>query len=245
LAGGAKLDGLQSNDVLAYSPTDEKSRAVLFADGSVQRVRRDEFSALTNRRQSSLELAENSPGQKLAGMPATLAVAAPAPGEPAGAGGAVNEAAAAAARSVSGVVSTTGEFASAASSHNLMNDKSSPAQNATAFKTEAATNTLQSNSNNFQRFVQAATAKNPPVLASFEVRQNGNAISVVDRDGSIYSGTLQPVELALQDDLSKAKETADKPAFSETVKKDLGVVANAQPPAQNYFFRVAGANRSL
>jgi len=31
---GQKLDGLPSNSVLAYSPTDKKGRAVLFADGA-------------------------------------------------------------------------------------------------------------------------------------------------------------------------------------------------------------------
>lgn len=225
LAGGAKLEALQSNDVLAYSPTDEKNRAVLFADGSVQRVRRDEFSALTNRSQQSVELVENSPSRKLAETPATLAVAAPAP---------------------AAVPPPAGEFAAAASSHNLMKEKSTTVQGAIIFKTEMTTNTLQFAANNSQRFVQAATAKNPPVLAAFEVQQSGNAISVVDRDGSIYNGTVQPVELALQDDLSKAKEAADKPAvLLDAAKKDLGFAGNIQSPAQNYSFRVAGANRSL
>ena len=31
-------------------------------------------------------------------------------------------------------------------------------------------------------------AKTPRVLAGFEVQQNGNAIAVVDRDGSVYTG---------------------------------------------------------
>ncbi len=79
VAGGANLDGLQSNDVLAYSPEDKNGGTVLFADGSVQRVRHDEFSALTNRDQSSLALAENSPTRKLNGTPAALAAPAPPP----------------------------------------------------------------------------------------------------------------------------------------------------------------------
>lgn len=45
-----------------------------------------------------------------------------------------------------------------------------------------------------QRFVQTAlkTGVAPPVLASFELRQNGSAIAIVDRDGSIYNGFIAP-----------------------------------------------------
>jgi hypothetical protein len=253
VAGGTKLDGLQSNDVLAYSPEDKKARAVLFADGSVRRVRREEFSALTNRGQLALALAENAPGRKLNETPVTVAVAAPAPaaappaaGEPAGIGGSADGATAPSASSVLGAVSTTGEFASAAASHNLAAGRSAVAQNSTVFKSELATNSIPLGLSNSQRFVQIATTKTPLVLASFEVQQNGSRISVVDRDGSIYNGTLQPAELAFQDDLSKGKAVADvRAGLPKTAQKDLGVAGNGLASAQNYSFRVSGANRSL
>jgi len=130
---------------------------------------------------------------------------------------------------------------------------STVAQNSFAFKNLAQPNDARFglNNNNSQRFVQAAAAptRTPAVLDSFEVQQNGNAIAVVDRDGSVYNGTLQPVAPAVQDGLAEAKEVADKSAvFSDAAKKDAvlaGNAGNVQSQAQNYFFRVAGANRSL
>jgi hypothetical protein len=131
-------------------------------------------------------------------------------------------------------------------------DDSAVAQNSFAFKALAQSNAAKFglNNNNSQRFVQAAAqTRTPAVLDSFEVQQNGNAISVVDRDGSIYNGTLEPVELAVQEEPAKAKEVADKSAvLSDAAKKEAflaGNAGNVQSPAQNYFFRVAGANRSL
>ena len=253
VAGGANLNGLQSHDVLAYSPEDKKARAVLFADGSVERLRRDEFSALTNRGQSALALAENSPSRKLNETPATLALAAPAPaaappvaGEPAGISGIVNGAVAPSGRAVSGAVATPGEFASAATSRNATTGGFAEAQKPAVFKSEAPGNSLQFGLNNSQLFVQTKAPKKQPVLESFEVQQNGNAFSVVDRDGSVYNGTVQPVGLALQDDLSQTKEAADRSAvLADAAKKDLGLAGNAQSQSQNYSFRVSGANRSL
>ena len=249
IAGGANLDGLQSNDVLAYSPEDKNGGTVLFADGSVQRVRHDEFSALTNRDQSSLALAENSPTRKLNGTPAALAAPAPAAAPPlagalAGISGIANGEIAPSTGAVSGVITAPGEFA-AATAHDLAAEKLPAAQNSTVFKFELTTNALQLEMNNSQRFVRTAAKQNPPVLESFVVRQNGNAISVVDRDGSVYNGTLLPMELTLSDNISRAKDADKSSVVQEAKQKNLGLVLNAQAAAQNYFFRVAGANRSL
>jgi hypothetical protein len=96
-------------------------------------------------------------------------------------------------------------------------------------------------SNNSQRFRQivAVAAKTPPVLASFEVQQNGNALAVVDRDGSVYTGSIQPEIPAVQNQaLAVAPSPSDK-------TKDLGLAQNGQVAAQNnYFFRVTGQNRT-
>ncbi len=74
--------------------------------------------------------------------------------------------------------------------------------------------------NNSQRFVRTAAKQNPPVLESFVVRQNGNAISVVDRDGSVYNGTLLPMELTLSDNISRAKD-ADKSSVIKRQNKRI------------------------
>ena len=319
-AGGQTLDELRSNDVLAYSPEDKKGRAVLFADGSVQRFGREKFSELTNRGRPEIALAENrlrreqtkelSDAVAPSSAPAP-AVVPPVAGEFAGIGGSMNGVAAQSLASAKPATTATGTLTvnngnvhsflargsgaagsgdqlsyglradSAASPAVVSGNKwglksdtsgavaglpaatapavasatvsetgsSAVAQNSLYFKSLAQSNAAQfALNNNSQRFIQTAAvaAKTPPVLASFEFQQNGSALAVVDRDGSVYNGTLQPVELALQDDLSKAKEPADRRAGDfETMQKDLGVVRNTLSPAQNYFFRVSGTNRSL
>ena len=97
-------------------------------------------------------------------------------------------------------------------------------QSAARFQGELAAKALPAGAANSQRFVQAATDKSPPVLAAFAWQQNGNAIAVVDSDGSVYNGRLQP---------------------AESLTKDIGVVSNVPAAAQNFSFRVTGANRSL
>lgn len=251
VASAGNLGGLQSNNLLAYAAKNQTDRATLFADNSAQ-PRRDEFSTITNRSQPALALAENAPSQKPNEAPAPVVVAAaltvappPVAGEPVVLAGTVNRVAAPPPGSVSGAVAATEGFASAASSRELRAAKTAPAQNATQFKSELAANVSQSATKNSQRFVQTRTKQIPPVLDSFELQQNGDRISVVDRDGSIYNGSLQPVDLVIQDDLSKAKEAADKTGVLQTAKKNLVVGGNAQSSAQNYYFRVSGANRSL
>jgi len=97
-------------------------------------------------------------------------------------------------------------------------------QSAARFQGELVAKALPAGAANSQRFVQAATDKSPPVLAAFAWQQNGYAIAVVDSDGSVYSGLLQPIE---------------------SLTKDIGVVSNVPAAAQNFSFRVTGANRSL
>jgi hypothetical protein len=95
------------------------------------------------------------------------------------------------------------------------------------------------------------------VLDSFTIEQSGNQITVVDKDGSKYSGFIQ---LASVNDESistvRQQPAAGAPAKVATapqrrafVATDTGAaVAPARlPPSapQNYFFRVTGTNRSL
>ncbi len=76
----------------------------------------------------------------------------------------------------------------------------------------------------------AAIATNAPVLlANFQVQQNGNAIRIVDADGSVYDGALQ---LARADLLTNAIVTGTPPA-------------SPLPTGPNYYFRVTGTNQTL
>ena len=86
-----------------------------------------------------------------------------------------------------------------------------------------------------------------PVLTSFEVEQNGNELRVVDNDGSVYAGQLQPSQ-------SKTKSTLAAPAKSGLFKpptsnatESAAAKFSATPPTGPglYFFRVVGTNQSL
>jgi hypothetical protein len=72
-----------------------------------------------------------------------------------------------------------------------------------------------------------------PVLSSFQVRQNGRDIEIVDRDGSVYMGYLQPVTATGEPDAKPAAEVA-------------GPLPEAEPGGNlGYSFSVSGTNRSL
>lgn len=87
-------------------------------------------------------------------------------------------------------------------------------------------------------------SKIPVVLASFAVEQSGADLRIVDKDGSIYRGYVEPAKPADSSTaaavpgsyLTAAEKTPTRPA------RDL----NALPAAtRSYFFRVVGTNRSL
>jgi hypothetical protein len=76
--------------------------------------------------------------------------------------------------------------------------------------------------------------KTSPVLASFQVQQNGNSIRVVDADGSVYEGSLQSAMPAP----AAAEPVQDQPQRKISTGSELQT-------AQTYFFRVAGLNQTL
>jgi hypothetical protein len=259
LAVGGISANSQSNHRLAFSPEDKTDRATVFADSAAQ-TPRDELSAPTNRRQTALAVAENAPREKFAAAPAPVAAppvvaatvpAAPSPvaGEPTVLSDSATRTAPRPPGSISGMAAAPGGFAAAASARELKAAKMVPAQNTTKFKSELAADASPSGTKNLQRSVQTVRPKNLPVLESFELEQNGDRISVMDRDGSIYKGSLRPVELVAKDDLSKSRTAVDKPGLAALRNNNSGGAGNvqqaAQPSAQNYFFRVSGANRSL
>jgi hypothetical protein len=93
----------------------------------------------------------------------------------------------------------------------------------------------------------SASAQAAPVLQSFQVLQNGDAVSVVDRDGSVYQGSVQAATEA------ERKEPAPNlppggtpvPPQGETTAGQL--IETKQLAAQNYhyLFRVVGMNQTL
>jgi hypothetical protein len=266
-AGGEKLDELQSNSVLAYSPVDKKGRAVLLADGNVQRMNTAQFDEAARRGlvpqitppvlagkssevASRSELAANRPAAAVAPVTptGTLAANGVARDFTDGGGGGANGFG----HGVENLGAIGGQAAAPAASSPSNGDlltlaEREPPEQKQLFKATGQTDTGLSNlSNNFQRFRQtlADDAKTTPVLASFEVQQNGNAIAVVDHDGSVYTGSIQPEIPAAQG------ETLTAVPLPSEKTKDLDIAKNEQQAAQNnlaqnnYFFRVAGQNRT-
>ena len=87
-----------------------------------------------------------------------------------------------------------------------------------------------------------ASAQATPVLQSFQVQQNGDAISVVDWDGSIYNGSVQSETATIRNEPAPAESPATPP---QSQTKAAQVAGDQQQAVQNYFFRVAGINRTL
>ncbi|HEX9047140.1 MAG TPA: hypothetical protein VF988_08935 [Verrucomicrobiae bacterium] len=266
-AGGAAMDKLQSSNVLAYSPN-AKDRSALFADGSVRRVRREEFGELTNGTSPLLAVTESgvTPAPAKAAAPpapatapalVTESAALPPPAAAPGAsGGGIATATPAASRSTSapaGMISKGGPVAAksgpmtgtlAVAGQTMERDQAVLSQNVFKFKAEQGAANGSAMANNSQRYQQIANKKLPALLNTFEVQQNGSQLAVVDQDGSVYSGSVEPVPVVAKEDLGGAKGAAVKPGASDLFQNRFGL-ANNQSAAQNYFFRVSGANRSL
>jgi hypothetical protein len=102
--------------------------------------------------------------------------------------------------------------------------------------------------NAFQNSV--APSQTLPVLSNFQVQQNGNALRIVDQDGSVYvgswrlanqvanNGVVEKQRLQNSDNQSTAKT-------SQTSAPPAVALADNLQAAQNYIFRVHGMNRTL
>ena len=92
----------------------------------------------------------------------------------------------------------------------------------------------------------SVSAQMAPVLQSFQMVQNGDDLSVVDRDGSVYHGSVQIAATKDNEaEIIPSNEAAPlaKPAQFQAI---MDRSKTRQPPAvQNYYFRVAGVNRTL
>ena len=88
-----------------------------------------------------------------------------------------------------------------------------------------------------------------PVLANFQVQQNGNAIRLVDQDGSVYEGSLQPMYQKTED---QSELDANRRAMQNAVtvvaglpSQQITAAQDALQLAQTYFFHVYGTNRTM
>ena len=295
---GKKLDEVSSNTVLAYSPADEKGRAVLFGDGRVETATGTRFAELTNQKPLELARADKSARKQLAeAPPATVTVAQatpalPPPGPakvelartedkfkadnleanaPSAAGPAARQPEVAKSQPVAtpapigavsgsfgGAEKTTSARSSLSANLPALADSDAVARDKSFYRLTMQTNLISSVVTASQSFAQlgVSTAQNrfrnnvapaqaTRVLQSFQVQQNGDAISVVDDDGSVYDGTVQPETAAIRNEPARMETPPGAVALRQNRDRAGQAIENQQQAAQNYSFRVAGMNRTL
>jgi hypothetical protein len=301
--GGKKLDGLQSNTLLAYSLADKNGHEVLFADGRVETVTSTHFAELTNQKPLEFALADQSARERVVETPPVTAPAAaaipalPSPsqektkfilaknesnaselgmnarrlGEPAGRQAELAESETKKPEPVvmpapiGGTVGFVSGVGQTTSVNGLISGESPTVENSDALAQNRPFDRLASQTNSghlflaaSQNFVQAGvyslqnlfknnsvSAQTTPVLQSFQVQQNGGAISVVDQDGSIYHGSLQLANATAGYEPVPTVSAAAPAAPPQSRTQAAQLAGNQQQAAQNYFFRVAGMNRTL
>jgi hypothetical protein len=111
-----------------------------------------------------------------------------------------------------------------------------------------------------QTEVIAAARKNTlpkPVLVTFQIERNGNQIRVVDKDGSIYEGTvINEEEFAAAADAEGKTESTDKlnetaglagaaPPSAPAITIQKVKVIPIRVPRGQFYFRVSGTNKTL
>ncbi|HEU6447759.1 MAG TPA: hypothetical protein VFV23_04905 [Verrucomicrobiae bacterium] len=217
LGAGKDLDNLESNDVLAFSPANKDQHAILYADGRVELADKKRFEALTN--QAPMQLALRKTETVANGLPVSAAAPMPPVESPASAQFDESRSKLQSAK-LAAPVAAAGQIASA---ENLRTD---------SWTFSSGTSQITGDSSFAQNtYRNIAGRKATPVLASFQIQQNGSAVRVVDRDGSVYSGSLLQMEKAL---------ARNSPAVPESA-----ILASNVQQFQNYFFRVTGTNQTL
>ena len=263
IAGGENLDNLSSNSVLAYSPTDKKGRAVLFADGRVGVVDDTQLSELTNHRLTELALAKDSTRRQPAETPAAMTVASgnvaampPISGQlksednrneskPADLGAAAPGTSELAANAP---IMTAPTFDRRVTTPPAAENDSTTQTKSVQFASGVSQNSSFGLQNNFKN--TAVQNKAAPVLANFQVQQKGNAVRVVDADGSVYDGSLLPENAVAQNESAQAA-TSVPPAGAPRQMEREKIIANRDESkiqsqtVQNYLFRVSGLNQTL
>lgn len=84
------------------------------------------------------------------------------------------------------------------------------------------------------------------VLTSFRVEQSGQRLRVIDRDGSVYTGSLQVAAKTARRRSGEVGEVLAAGAAERAAEGELPpATAAAEPAWPSYSFRVAGTNRTL
>ncbi|MEI9863387.1 MAG: hypothetical protein WDN00_02295 [Limisphaerales bacterium] len=253
VAGGENLGQLSSNSLLAYSSTDKKDRAALFADGRVEVVNGARLAELTNR--GLLQLVAAASARPVGEMSAAATIA-------------TGNAATTPVAPIFSKSETARSAATLSDSVDITNNAdtlaaNAPAPAASAFSGPAkeragaakdlgmqtgsvqftATQNYNSSAQNSFKNT-SAPAKSAVVLANFQVQQAGNAIRLVDSDGSVYDGELQPDNEAKEKTPSGILQAPADQTKSFARRDEPQMTQNSQA-AQNFSFRVTGTNLTL
>jgi hypothetical protein len=107
---------------------------------------------------------------------------------------------------------------------------------------------LQNVQNAFRNGVTPSQAL--PVLSNFQVQQSGNALRIVDQDGSVYVGSWRLANLATINGIAgkAGLQSSDKQSLARTPQTSAPpavALADNLQAAQNYLFHVSGMNRTL
>ena len=244
-AGGEKLDALASNAVLAYSPEDKTGRTVLLADGSVRMMSRKQFDDLEQRTfKASAAPAEIASARREVAGESRLAGKASQPRQVPSAAPGVS----------SGTLALNGgnrlgdgdgagggnDFALEKKERSAAMVAPAAAQAKQLFKDEGRANPSQADMNGNSQLFRNAAANVVPVLVAFELQQNGSRLAIIDADGSVYQGSLQPENQASPNPVPVVAPPADALKQTSATAQNVTVAT-----ANNYLFRVAGQNRTL
>ena len=246
IGGGKYLASLPANTVLAYAPEQKHHRLVLLSDGSVTSYSATDFSVLTNATTGDLAVNNKMP----AGTPDLASVDAPA-AAPAPAQRELDKRLSVAVKSDQSVAVNDG----------LANHQLNPVLNGlpkaanAGLESTVAWGVNQStqmfvavdranplslaNNNNGQFYRNQATARRQaPLLGKFQWQQNGNAVRVVDTDGSVYEGSL--TENATNAVSTLAPPQADNLAVNNSVQNAQNALART-----GVSFQVRGRSQTL
>lgn len=89
-----------------------------------------------------------------------------------------------------------------------------------------------------------------PVLAAFRIEGSGSDFRIIDRDGSVYRGSIQLADTTPREQLGLADGREQSVTLKRADRSLAPAGASAQTPAgptlgQTYSFRVTGTNQSL
>ncbi|HTV39061.1 MAG TPA: hypothetical protein VMF08_00685 [Candidatus Sulfotelmatobacter sp.] len=245
VAGGQKLSDLPNDALVAYSKEENNRRGVVLADGSVHYVSEMNFASLTNSNSAGPELASGE--QAMTPPAAAMKSQTGSFGGKPGIGG-NSPAAAIPNQKMSPMAQTRTGFGGGGGGFG---------QSFAAARQQPFANFAE---NSFKNTI-APPSQSSPVLMNFQVSQNGNVIRVVDQDGSVYSGVLQPggqgqkpAAVATDNEVAqnyRMVQNNNAAAPDSTIQSPDLEGRTVVPPGQaaqgspGYAFRVKGMNKTL